>query len=97
MARLECVEAIYDTLAAAGLRTDHACFDDLVHGCDLVATDPDWQGKGVAEAIAEHDPDRSETSIALDLVDYAYDCKLTVPIRKVVRDAIARGMAGFAE
>lgn len=95
MSRMACVENIYDVLVGEGLRTDHACFDDLVIGCsELVAQD---KGTDIVSVLAEMDEDRDETTIALDIYEYVRNCGSAAKPTAIIAKAVAAGMAGWEQ
>ena len=95
MGRIACVENIYDTLAGAGLRTDHVCFDDLLWGCMRAAIDPAAAGKGIPALIAELDSERTEEEIVFDLVDYRKVCGCEEHLEHVIQKAVEVGRWGW--
>lgn len=95
MGRIACVENIYDTLAGAGLRTDHEAFEDLIWGCMRAAIDPAAKGKQVSELIAELDNGRTEEQVVFDLVDYRKQCGCKEHLEQVIEKAVEMGRWGW--
>ena len=95
MGRIACVENIYDTLAAAGLRTDHDAFEDLIWGCMRAAIDPVGMGRHVPALIAELDGDRTEEQVVFDLVDFRKQCGCKEHLEHVIEKAIEMGRWGW--
>lgn len=95
MSRIAAVERIFDTLVGAGLKADHASFDDLMTGCLAAAIDPAAAGKEVIEIIAELDEERTEEEVAMDLCDYRKWSSSKQPIGITIEQAVAAGRAGW--
>lgn len=88
--RMIATEKVYDVLHDAGLDPDHQCFDDLMFGC-LAAIEA-GPNADVVDLIYNMDTDcRTKQEIAFDLVDYAKNCGIKVPLVEVVAKAVAMG------
>ena len=97
MSRMACIENIYDTLTDAGLNPEHSSFDDLVQGCAALAVDPVEQGRDIVCIIADWDDSRTETEIALDIKDFAYQCGYRDQVVGLIARAAAAGKAGWSQ
>lgn len=95
MSKMAVVENIYDALTEAGLKTEHACFDDLVFGCTCLAVDPAYRGKEVLDWIADQDDARDEIQIALDIKEFFRISGCPGFVTDVVAKAVAAGRAAW--
>lgn len=91
-----CVECVWATLAQE-LNEEDMCFDDLVMYCVERCAGRVGPEVGVAEWVAAHDRDRTETEVALDLVAFARGCGCKRPLEVLVEQAVLMGAAGWME
>lgn len=98
MSRLKATEAVYNTLAAGGLKADHASFDDVLFAAVTMAIDPACPTSDLVEWIGSYDDEREEMEIALDLVEYAKCCGLDAgSLDEVFKAAVAAGRQGWQQ
>lgn len=95
MSKMKCVEEVYDVLAAAGLKEDHVCFDDLVYGCVALACGE--ANTDVVSYLEELDNDRSGTSIALDIYAFVRASGSKERPSAIIARAIAAGRVGWGQ
>ena len=92
--RVIATEKVYDVLHEAGLDTDHQCFDDLMFGC-LAAIEA-GPNADIVDLIYNGDTDsRTKQEIAYDLVDYAKNCNVSMPLVDILKKAVAIGKAAL--
>lgn len=88
--RVIATEKVYDVLHGAGLNPDHQCFDDLMIGC-MAAAEAGPEAD-IVDLIYNFDADcRTKQEIAYDLVDYAKNCNISVPLADIIKKAVAIG------
>ena len=94
--RVIATEKVYDVLHDAGLDPDHQCFDDLMFGClAAIEAKPDAD---IVDLIYNSDTEaRTKQEIAFDLVDYARNCGVKVPLVEVIAKAVAMGRLLFID
>ena len=96
MGKMECAEAVYDTLEKKGkLVVGHGCFDDIYMACYGLACGDD-AGADVIKWISARDKSRSEAEICRDICRYFRKHKITVRPSSIFADAIAAGRAALA-
>lgn len=95
MSKMKCVEEVCDVLVGAGLREDHACFDDLVYACVELASGE--ASTDVVTFLEEVDPDRNGTAIALDIYTYVRESGSKERPSAIIARAIAAGRVGWEQ
>lgn len=95
MGKMECAEAVYDTLEKKGkLVVGHGCFDDIYMACYGLACGDD-PGADVIKWISARDRSRSEAEICRDICRYFRKHKIAVRPSSIFADAIAAGRAAL--
>lgn len=95
MSKMKCLEEVYDVLAAAGLREDHVCFDDLIYGCVALACGE--ANTDVVSYLEELDNDRDGTAIALDIYAFVRESGSKERPSAIIARAIAAGRVGWEQ
>lgn len=89
--KLRTIEAIYDVLVGAGLKRDHAAFDDAVYGCLDMVLGTISEAKEPVEAVAHWDESRSVEEVSLDFIEWAAASGCQQPISNVLAQACRQG------
>lgn len=95
MSKMKCVEEVYDVLAAAGLREDHMCFDDLIYGCVALASGE--ANTDLVSYLEDMDADRDGAAIALDIYTYVRESGSEERPSAIIARAIAAGRVGWEQ